>query len=113
MVHAVNDGLTVSSNGIAVGLVVPGDRQAGAQGLLGGFQTLTAGIAAIMTGVLYEHFGRAVAYGTAAGVMVVLVAVGALFAGPAWHQRGAPDTGGRLGVDTDTGVAPLGASAGE
>jgi MFS family permease len=88
MVHAVNDGLTMSSTGVAVGMVVPGDRQAGAQGVLGGFQTLTAGIAAIMTGVLYEHFGRAVAYGTAAGVMVVLVAVGVAFAGPAWHQRG-------------------------
>ena len=36
MVHALNDGLTVSSASVAVGLVSPADRQAGAQGLLGG-----------------------------------------------------------------------------
>jgi MFS family permease len=88
MVHAINDGLTMSSTGVAVGLVVPGDRQAGAQGVLGGFQTLTAGIAAIMTGVLYENFGRAVAYGAAAALMSVLVVTGALLAGSAWHRRG-------------------------
>ena len=66
MVHAVNDGLTVSSTGVAVGMVVPAERQAGAQGVLGGFETLTAGITAAATGVLYEHFGRATAYGVAA-----------------------------------------------
>ena len=35
MVHAVSDGLTVSSTGVAVGMVVPTERQAGAQGVLG------------------------------------------------------------------------------
>ena len=44
MVHSVNDGLTISSTGVAVGMVVPGERQAGAQGLLGGAQTLLAGV---------------------------------------------------------------------
>ena len=43
MVHSVNDGLTVSSTGVAAGMVVPPERQAGAQGLLGGAQTLLAG----------------------------------------------------------------------
>jgi MFS family permease len=38
-VHATNDGFTVSSCGVAVGLVVPGERQASAQGLLGGVET--------------------------------------------------------------------------
>ena len=66
MVHAINDGLTVSSTGIAVGIVVPAERQASAQGVLGGFQTLTAGITAAVTGVLYEHFGRFVAYAACA-----------------------------------------------
>lgn len=113
MVHAVNDGLTVSGNGVAVGMVVPGDRQAGAQGVLGGFQTLSAGIAAIMTGVLYEQFGRSVAYGAAAAAMLVLVAVGAWLAGPAWHQRGTvftrPD---EPGVST-VGITPTRAVAGD
>jgi len=92
MVHAVSDGLTVSSTGVAVGLVVTGERQAGAQGLLGGFQTLVAGIAALVTGALYEHAGRTVAYGVSAGMMVLLVAVGVLLAGSAWNLRGAPAT---------------------
>jgi MFS family permease len=82
MVHAVNDGLTVSSTGVAVAMVVPAERQAGAQGVLGGFQTLTAGITAPIAGVLYEHSGRAAAYG------VVLVAVGSTMARSAWSIRG-------------------------
>ena len=88
MVHAVNDGLTVSSTGVAVGMVVPAERQAGAQGVLGGFETLTAGITAAATGALYEHFGRATAYGVAAAAMVVLVAVGALLARQSWRDQG-------------------------
>src|SRR5690606_7278667 len=58
MVHSLSDGLTVSSTGVAVGLVVPVERQAGAQGVLGGAQTLVAGIAAAVIGVIYEHAGR-------------------------------------------------------
>ncbi len=50
MVHAVSDGITIASTGVAVAITVPADRQAGAQGLLGGFQTLTAGI----TGVWHD-----------------------------------------------------------
>jgi MFS family permease len=88
MVHAVNDGLTVSSTGVAVAMVVPSERQAGAQGVLGGFETLTAGITAPIAGVLYEHAGRAAAYGVAAAAMVVLVAVGATLARASWNIRG-------------------------
>ena len=80
MVHAVSDGLTVSSTGVAVGMVVPPDRQAGAQGVLGGLQTLTAGITAPIIGVLYEHAGRAAAYTVSACMMVVLIVVGCAFA---------------------------------
>ena len=58
MVHSVSDGLTVSSTGVAVGMVVPADRQAGAQGVLGGVQTLVAGVTALVAGALYEHAGR-------------------------------------------------------
>ncbi|MGI9030428.1 MAG: MFS transporter [Ilumatobacteraceae bacterium] len=89
MIHAVNDGFTVSSTGIAAGMVVPAERQAGGQGVLGACSTLTAGVIAIVTGVLYEHAGRTVAYAVAACLMVVLVAVGIRLAGPAWSMRGA------------------------
>ncbi len=46
MFHAVSDGITVSSTGVAAGLVVPPERQAGGQGVLGACATLTAGLTA-------------------------------------------------------------------
>jgi MFS family permease len=102
MVHAVNDGLTVSSTGVAVGMVVPAERQAGAQGVLGGFETLTAGITASVTGALYEYFGRTTAYGVAAAAMLVLVAVGATLGRSAWSIRGPVTT-----TTTATATAPV------
>lgn len=84
MFHALNDGITVSSSGVAVGLVAPHDRQAGAQGLLGGVQTLIGGIAAITAGALYQGAGRAVAYSVCAASMVVLVVLGIACVGPKW-----------------------------
>ena len=88
MVHAVNDGLTVSSTGVAVGMVVPGERQAGAQGLLGGAQTLMAGITALVAGAMYDHFGRTTAYAVAGAAMLALIAGGVALSGPAWRLRG-------------------------
>jgi MFS transporter, DHA1 family, tetracycline resistance protein len=88
MVHAVSDGLTLSSTGVAVGMVVAPERQAGAQGVLGGLQTLTAGIAAPIIGVLYEHAGRSTAYSVSACMMAVLVVVGAVLARPWFALRG-------------------------
>ena len=87
LVHATNDGFTVSSCGVAVGLVVPGERQASAQGLLGGVQTLVAGIAAIAIGQIYQHLGRTVAYTSCAAAMLVLVGCGAVLSGNAWRLR--------------------------
>ena len=87
LVHATNDGFTVSSCGVAVGLVVPGERQASAQGLLGGVQTLVAGIAATAIGQIYQHFGRTVAYTSCAVAMVALVACAALLSGTSWRLR--------------------------
>ncbi len=87
LVHAICDGLTVSSSGVAVGLVAPPERQAGAQGLLGGVQTLTGGIAALVAGWLYDVQGRAVAYGVAAAAMLVLISGARLFAGSMFHER--------------------------
>jgi hypothetical protein len=87
LLHSVNDGLTVSSTGVAVGITAPPERQAGAQGLLGGVQTLTAGATAIAAGAVYESFGRTAAYTCCAVAMAALVVVGVLLAGPAWAHR--------------------------
>lgn len=87
MIHAFSDSLTMSSAGVAAGMVVPADRQAGAQGVLGGFQTLMAGVMAPVAGLLYENLGRGTAYGVTAAVMVVFVALGVVFAGRAWGLR--------------------------
>ena len=90
MLHAVSDGLTISSTGVAVAMVVPAARQAGAQGVLGGFQTLVAGAAAVTSGALYEHAGRTTAYAVNAALMVVMVGAGACLARSAWNLRGEP-----------------------
>jgi predicted MFS family arabinose efflux permease len=90
MFHAVSDGITVSSTGVAAGLVVPPERQAGGQGVLGACATLTAGLTALLTGIIYEHAGRTAAYATAAGLMVTFVAIGVTLARAAWCLRGAP-----------------------
>lgn len=84
MVHAVFDGITVSSSGIAVGMVAPQERQAGAQGVLGAANALMAGIMAVVTASLYDHFGRATAYLVCAAVMLVLIATAAWLARSAW-----------------------------
>lgn len=87
ILHSFNDGLSVSSAGVAVGMVAPPERMAAAQGLLGGVQTLAGGLAALAAGQLYQHVGRGAAFATAAAVMVMLVAAGAALAGPAFHVR--------------------------
>ena len=87
MVHSIFDGLTVSSTGVAVGLTVPEDRQAGAQGVLGAAQAMAAGAMAVITGALYEASGRVAAYSMCAVVMVVLVAVGIWLARAEWSLK--------------------------
>jgi MFS family permease len=87
MLHAVSDGITVSSSGVAVGMVVPPDRQAGAQGVLGAAQALAAGIMAVVTAALYQNFGRSTAYLVCAVVMLVLVATGGWLARSAWSMK--------------------------
>jgi hypothetical protein len=87
--HAISDGLTVSSPGIAVGMVVAEERQAGAQGMLGGVQTLVGGIAALVAGSLYQHHGRTTAYTVCAITMALLVIAGS------WLSRGSKLGDGR------------------
>ena len=104
ILHALNDGLTVSSSGVAVGMVVPQERMAGAQGLLGGAQTLVGGLSAVMAGWLYQEYGRGTAYGVCALLMAVLVGVGIACVGREWAGRPAPD--GESGAITTPALAP-------
>lgn len=87
MVHALSDGATISATGVAAGMVVPAERQAGAQGMLGASQAVMAGIMAVVTGVIYESFGRTVAYTVIAAVMLVLTSVGVWLARSEWSLR--------------------------
>ncbi len=87
IVHAVFDGLTVASSGVATALVVPGERQASAQGMIGAVETLVGAATAILAGVLYDFFGRVTAYTVCAATMVSLAAVAWWLAGPQWRAR--------------------------
>jgi predicted MFS family arabinose efflux permease len=89
LVHCVNDGLTVTGGGVAMGLVAPVERQAGAQGLLGGAQTLTGGVAASFAGLSYEALGRTTTFVMAAVVIVALIATSRMLVGDRWRLRGA------------------------
>jgi MFS family permease len=87
MLHALSDGLTISSTGVAVALVVPEERQAGAQGVLGAAQAIAAGVMAVVTGAVYDHGGRFAAYGVCAAVMVAMIGGGVWLARSAWTLR--------------------------
>ena len=87
MLHATTDGLTIASAGVAVSMSAPDDRQAGAQGLLGAAQALSAGLAAVGAGAIYAASGRVAAYGTGALAMIVLVVVGMALAFDQWRPR--------------------------
>lgn len=88
MVHALTDGLSFAASGVAVGMTAPEHRQAGAQGVLGGMQSLGAGIMAPITGWLYQNQGQQTAYWVAAASIIVLVVAGLALAGPAVRMRG-------------------------
>jgi MFS family permease len=87
MFHAVTDGVTVGSTGIAVGLVAPLARQAGAQGMLGAAETLTGGITALLAGLLYSWGGRTLAYTTCSMLMIVMAVTAFVLAGPEYRAR--------------------------
>jgi MFS family permease len=91
MFHALNDGLTISSTGVAIGMVSEPERQAAAQGLLGGVQTLVGGTTAVIAGSLYKNHGREVAYTSAALAVATLGIIGAVLAGKAWMRRPSVD----------------------
>jgi MFS family permease len=91
VVHAVCDGLTVSSTGVAVAVGAPPARQAGAQGMLGAAETLSGGITAVLAGVLYSWGGRSLAYTTCTVIMVALAIGAYVVAGPEYRARTAPE----------------------
>ena len=55
--------------------------------MLGASQALMAGIMAMVTGNVYEQFGRLAAFATVAGSMLVLTAVGVWLARDEWSMR--------------------------
>jgi MFS family permease len=87
MVHAVSDGLTISSAGVAVSMVVSADRQAGAHGVVGAAQAMSAGVMASVTGVIYGTYGQATAYTVAGVVMIVMTSTALWLARPAWGLK--------------------------
>lgn len=93
LVHMTNDGMTVTGAGVAVGSVAPTERQAGAQGLLGGAQTLTGGISSSLAGFTYESYGRTVSFVVSGVAIVFLVSASRLLAGSRWRLRGTTAVG--------------------
>lgn len=93
MGHAMTDGLTFAASGVAVGMTAPAERQAGAQGILGGMQALGAGVMAPIAGWTYETYGQQAAYWVGAGTVLVLSIIGVLVAGPAaWSIHATEDS---------------------
>lgn len=89
--HGIVDGLTVTGGSAAIALVAPRERLASAQGLFGGLQTLTGGIAAVAAGTAYGTIGRAT-FIWCAGAMLLFIAVGAWLAKDSLHITGSDIT---------------------
>ncbi|MBM3828464.1 MAG: MFS transporter [Actinobacteria bacterium] len=80
-VHIMNDGFTVTGAPVAVSMAAPAERQAGAQGLLGGVQTLVGGVSASLAGWSYDHLGRGPTFTISAAIMMVCTMLGLVLAG--------------------------------
>ncbi len=91
LIHAITDGLTIASSGVAVAMIVPEHRQAGAQGIIGAGQALTGGITAIVIGWLYGEAGRFPAYFAASVAMVGFVLAALWLGAPYWRKSGGTD----------------------
>lgn len=87
VLHGIIDGLTITGGSAAIALVAPKERLASAQGLYGGLQTLTGGIAAALAGSVYGVIGRATFVASAA-VMLALIGIGAYMARDSLHITG-------------------------
>jgi MFS family permease len=107
-VHAVFDGLTVASAGVAVGMAAPRERQASAQGLLGATESLTGGVTAVVAGVLYSAGGRVLAYTTCAVVMVALAVSAYVLVGEDYRRRRGVEVEIRTDAEPDPASAVTG-----
>ena len=87
IIHGIVDGLTITGGSAAVALVAQRERLASAQGLYGGLQTLTGGIAAVLAGTAYGIIGRAT-FIWCAGAMLLFIAVGSWLAKDSLHITG-------------------------
>lgn len=87
IIHGIVDGLTITGGSAAVALVAPRERLASAQGLYGGLQTLTGGIAAVLAGTAYGIIGRAT-FIWCAGAMLLFIAIGSWLAKNSLHITG-------------------------
>jgi MFS family permease len=85
--HGIVDGLTITGGSAAIAIVAPRERLASAQGLYGGLQTLTGGIAAVIAGAAYSSIGRAT-YVCCAALMLVFIGAGAWLAKDSLHMKG-------------------------
>ena len=85
--HSTNDGFFVTGAGVAVGTSAPLERQAGAQGLLGGMEALAGGVAASFAGVAYDHLGRTTTFIGTGAIMITLIVAARILAGDNWHVR--------------------------
>ena len=77
--HGLVDGLTITGGSSALSMVAPEERLAAAQGVYSGVQILAGGIAASVSGLVYEHIGRGAFIATAV-VMASFLAFGAWLA---------------------------------
>jgi MFS family permease len=87
-IHGVVDGLTVTGGSMAIALVSPSNRIASAQGLYGGLQVLTAGVAATFAGWEYQHLGRFATFMITGATMLCLVGSGSFLARESLHLTG-------------------------
>ena len=87
IIHGIVDGLTITGGSAAVALVAPRERLASAQGLYGGLQTLTGGIAAVLAGTAYGIIGRAT-FIWCAVAMLSFIAIGSWLAKDSLHITG-------------------------
>jgi MFS family permease len=88
VMHGIVDGLTVTGGSTAIAMIVPEARIASAQGMQGATQTVIAGIASVVAGVAYGAFGRTTTFVSAAGIMLLLIAVGTWMVKDHIHMKG-------------------------
>lgn len=78
----IADGYGFTGGQVAVSRAVPEERQAGALGLMGAFEVLGAGLAAVPAAMLYDRTGDRITWLVGGGITLLLLAIGH------WRLRG-------------------------